>query len=64
MTFEITTYSGGTMVKDGYNFVNEGGSQQFRQTYSYNVNTKKVHLIIKINILELVQFILTKIVNK
>lgn len=41
MTFEITTYSGGMMVKDGYNFVNEGGSQQFRQTYSYNVNTKK-----------------------
>ena len=34
MTFEINTYSGGTMVKDGYNFINEGGSQQFRQTYS------------------------------
>lgn len=41
MTFEINTYSGGTMVKDGYNFINEGGSQQFRQTYSYNVSTKQ-----------------------
>lgn len=41
MTFELTTYSGGTMVQDGKNYVNDGGSQQFKQTYGYNVNTIK-----------------------
>lgn len=41
ITFEINTFSGGTMVKDGFNFINEGGSQQFKQTFGAHVNTLK-----------------------
>lgn len=41
ISFEISTYSGGTMVKDGYNFVNDGGMKQYSKSYSYNISTQK-----------------------
>lgn len=41
ISFEISTYSGGTMNKDGYNFLNEGGQLQYQRTYSYNITTKQ-----------------------
>lgn len=39
MVFELTTYSGGTMVLDGKNFVNNGGTQEFKERYGYYVGT-------------------------
>lgn len=41
ITFEINTFSGGTMVQDGKNFTNNGGQEQFSQIFASHVNTKK-----------------------
>lgn len=41
ITFEIVAYKGGTMVQNGYNFVNQGGVEVYREVYPKYVPTIK-----------------------
>lgn len=40
ITFEIVAYKGGRMIKDGYNFVNQGGVEVYKETHHKYIPAK------------------------
>lgn len=40
-SFELVGYKGGTMTQSGYNFINNGGTVVYQNTYDFTCNTSK-----------------------